>query len=440
MSVLGIVGGMFGLYHVVPVNEAHFRIMGKNNKKVFMARDVSKAYEEINLSSNTYESAYWTVPFITKVIRLPLTNIPISIPDVKLNDTNMAKFQCDVICFVNIDNPVIAGERTQLTATSEGYTGHESIEQDFRTIIESIMRTVATKQTILDMYMNRATLDEAVTKEVSTVFPKWGLRLVDLEIKDLKDIQGSTIISDIERKIAAQINADARVKVATETKRAEISEAENKKEAEMVKAKNEEEWRQRQIQKDQAISIAEQEKNKMTATKQQEANKTQVEANRTLLVGNAEIEQQATIKRAEGVKQKTSLEAEGEANKTQAIGNAEANIIRLKKVAEAEGTEKLALAQQKYNDAATNIEVIRANRDVALKMAEAQGKAYEHATINMVVGSTQELLNGGLLGNIKLGAKEGIALQQFVQATPNNPIVDKIKEFMASKTTKEEKK
>jgi len=423
MNPLKILGGLVGLYRIVPINEAHVRVMF-DKQHVFMSRKRAKALDEEELRPVTseYNPCYWVVPFVTKITKLPLTNIRIDIQDVKLNDKNMAKFMCDIVCFVNIDDPLLAAERTGITGVGKRYEGISSVAEDFRAIMESVMRTVATKQSILEIYMNRDTLDDAITKEVMTVFPGWGLRLVDLEIKDLKDIGDSTIISDIEKKQAAQINADARVKIALETKRAEIAEANNKKDAELVKAETEEAWRKRQIKKDQEVAIAEQEQIKMAAEREALANEQKVSALRKINVGTATVEKEATIQRAEATKKKISLEAEGDASRITVTGNAEADVIKAKKLADAEGTEKLALAQQKFNDAATGIEVIRANKDVGIAYANAQAKAFENAKINVMAGNTQELFSGGLLGKMKVGPKEGVALQQMIE---NNPEVVK---------------
>jgi flotillin len=274
--------------------------------------------------------------------------------------------------------------------------------------MESIGRTVTTKQTILEIYMNRQMLDEAITKEVQAVFPKWGIELVDLELKDIKDAPNSTIIADIERKVAAEIRRDAEIKVAT-----------TQREAEVVKATEEETYRKRQIEKDKNVAIAQQEREKAEKEKLQEANKAGVEANRTLLVGNANVEREKITQLAEAEKTRLQTVAEGRAAETSAVGYAEANIIKAKKVADAEGTEKLAMAQQKFNDAATSIEVIKATKEIQVAYAVAYQKAFETAKINIVAGSTQEVLSGGLVGNVKLGAKEGASIQQFTDMYPN---------------------
>ena len=161
-----ILGGMIGLYRVVPVNEAHIRVL-RNSKKIFSSREG--------------KSAYWIIPFITKLHKLPLCNLAIPVNDIKLNDKDMAKFVSDIMCFINIKDIDLAVERLILTdATKEMGFDFVKLSEDLRAIMESVGRTVTTKQSILDIYMNRQLLDQAITKEVEVVFPKWGIELVDL--------------------------------------------------------------------------------------------------------------------------------------------------------------------------------------------------------------------------------------------------------------------
>ncbi len=419
MRLFNLVGGMVGLYRIVPANEAHVRIMF-DKKELVMSRDAGvKPGAEAGGKPN--RPSYWVVPFVTRVHKLPLTNIRIDVPDVKLNDKNMAKFLCDIVCFVNIKDPLLAAERTDITITEKRYEDPaiKMLSADFQAIMESIGRTTATKQSILDIYMDRTNLDNAVTAEVEKVFPQWGLQLVDLEIKDLKDVSESTIIADIERKIAAQINADARVKVAEETRRAEVVEAEQKRASRFRQAEMEEEARKREIAKDREVAIAEQEREKMEAKKTTEANAEKVEAKRKIEVGFADVDRESTVKRAEGTKSKLEIEAKGIAAKTFTEGEAEAKIVKLKKVAEAEGIERLAEAQKQFDEAATRIQFINANKEVGMEYAKAYQQLINSSTINIVAGSTQEVMSGGLLGNVRLGPKEGVALGQFLDANPD---------------------
>src|SRR3989338_1500400 len=358
-----IFGGSLGLYRIVPVNEAHIRIL-QNSKTVFSARQK--------------RSAYWVVPFITKLHKLPLCNLAIPVNDIKLNDKNMAKFVCDIACFININNIDLAVERLILTDT-EVAMGFDFVKlsEDLRAIMESVGRTVTTKQTILDIYMNRSMLDQAITKEVEVVFPKWGIQLVDLELKDIKDAAGSTIIQDIERKVAAEIRRDADIRVATTTK-----------EAELAKAEAEEIYRKRQIEKDKQIGMAEQFKNQEIATKEAEANAQRIEAMRKLEVGQAEIEKQKMEQLAMGQKLKYTIEAEGQANQIQNVGKAEANIIQIKKEADAAGTLKLAEALKEFNDVAINVKILDIQKEIIIAKFNSLASEIKKADVKWIMSGT----------------------------------------------------
>lgn len=381
-----VLGGFFGLYKVVPVNEAHIRIL-KNTKTIFSAREK--------------QSAYWVIPFITKLHKLPLCNLAIPVNDIKLNDKNMAKFVCDIMCFINISNIDLAVERLILTDTSKelGFD-FSKLSEDLRAIMESVGRTVTTKQTLLDIYMNRQLLDQAITKEVEQVFPKWGIALVDLELKDIKDAVNSTIIADIERKVAADIRRDAEIRVATTTK-----------EAELIKAESEEIYRKRQIEKDREIGMAEQYKNQEIASKEKEANITKIEAARTLEVGHAEIEKQRMEQLALGQKLKSTIEAEGVGNQIQSVGKAEADIIRIKKEADAAGTLKLAEALKEFNDVAINVKILDIQKEIMIAKFSALAQAIQKADVKWIMSGA----NAQKFFGLNLDAEGGANLQQFMQ-------------------------
>lgn len=368
--ILGIVLVLLAMglrFVIVPANECHVRIM-LNRISYFSKRD--------------NKSAYWKIPIVSKVHRLPLSNLAIPVNDIKLNDKNMAKFVCDVVCFITIKNLPLSVERLMLT-TTEKEMGFDftKLAEDFRAIIESIGRTTVTKSTILEIYMNRQVLDDAITKEVSEVFPKWGVELIDLELKDLKDAPDSTIIQDIEKKVAAEIRRDAEIKVATTTKEAEI-----------VKAESEEIYRKRQIEKDQQIGIAEQQKAQKIAEQEILANLKTIEAKRKLDVGGAEIEKQIVEQQAQAAKIKSVTVAEGEASAVKikaeaekirltAEGEGEGTATKAKLLGEAEGLSKKADALKKFEEAAK----LSLALDALKPIAESFARAAEKIKIDQVV-------------------------------------------------------
>ena len=274
----------------------------------------------------------------------------------------------------------------------------QRLSEDLKAIMESIGRTVVTKQTLLDIYMNRQLLDEAITKEVEVVFPKWGIQLVDLELKDIKDAAGSTIIADIERKVAADIRRDADIRVATTTKEAEIA-----------KAEAEELYRKRQIEKDKAIGIAEQTKNQEIALQEAKANIQKIEALRKIEVGHADIEKEKIEQLAMAQRIKFTVEAEGHSNEIETVGRAEANIIQIKKEAEAAGTLKLAEALKQYNETALNVKMLDIHKDVMIAKFQALAESIQKADIKWIMSGA----NAQKFFGLNLDAEGGANLQQF---------------------------
>jgi regulator of protease activity HflC (stomatin/prohibitin superfamily) len=357
----------------------------------------------------------------------------------------MAKFQCDIVCFVNIANPMLAAERTGITVERTRYesqaaaAGIEELSKDFSAIMESIARTVATKQTILDIYKDRSKLDDAVTKEVESVFPRWGLELVDLEIKDIKDIVGSTIIADIEKKIAAEITAAARVKVAQENRNAVMAEVQATQEAEVKRAETEQTWKTRRVEADREVAIKAQNADMQVADMQRQANEKKIEATRKLEVGQADINRQITEQNAAATKLKMTLEAEGYANQQKLKAEADSEYIKQTKLAEAAGIDKVAEAQQKFKDGSIQIEYIKANKDVQLAMAKAYEQIATKANINIMTDSSTDLFKGGLLGEVKAGGKEGFALSNWIKQNPDTAAAIASMITAPAKTVKGEK-
>ncbi len=380
-----VLGGMIGLYRVVPVNESHIRVL-QNSKSIFSAR--------------TGKSAYWVIPFITKLHKLPLCNLAIPVNDIKLNDKNMAKFVCDIMCFINIKDISLAVERLILTdTTKEMGFDFVKLSEDLRAIMESVGRTVTTKQTILDIYMNRSLLDQAITKEVEVVFPKWGIELVDLELKDIKDAPASTIIQDIERKVASEIRRDADIMVAITTK-----------EAELAKAEAEEIYRKRQIEKDKQVGMAEQLKNQEIAINEANANAKKIEAIRKMQVGMAEIEKQKIEQLAMAQKIKFTVEAEGQSSEILSVGKAEADIIRIKKEADAAGTRKLAEALKEFDQTAINVKLLDVQKEIMIAKFSALAQAIQKADVKWIMSGA----NAQKFFGVNLDAEGGANMKQFI--------------------------
>ncbi len=426
-----------------------------------------------------------------KTITVPLSNFRVSANGIKLNDKDMAEFVCDVVAFVHVVDPIMAAERTTITGGREIYEGSSApgtnsgglrieIDEDFRVMVESIIRTAAMQHTILDLFRNRDQLQHAVEKEVRNLFPKWGLQLVNVEVPIIKDAEGSVIIDNLQKQRASVIDADTRKIIAQQDKEARVVVATQKKEAEIAEAENTELAGKRDFQKDKELGVAKQQMEQAVQDATKETNEKRVAAERALQTGtadytrtvtitNADAQKEKTIKEAEAAnrrkileaeanKQQTVLEAqaskeraeleglgtkakltaegegagakaraegEGEGAKAEAIGKGEGAAIKAKKFADAEGTERMAVAQQKYGEAAGQqaLEAKKLDllRDVQTAYANAAGKVAENAHINIISGESQDLLSGGIFGKIGVGGLQGAALAQMAQALGVRP-------------------
>ena len=473
-------------YIVVPPDQAHVVVYPWGRRaftsKVMIPKTVSFIEEEITNDDGekeiikrrheelgdpvTYPSAYFRVPIITQRIVLPTTNIPINIKDIVLHDKAVAPFVCDVACWVVIDNPIQAAERIgkiyHETTSHRGQKPHRidetqsEIEKDVVKLITAVSRTAAMKVEILELMRDRKKFSNQVEDDTDVSLKKWGLELVDLEVLDIKDAKGYTVIVDNEKMVAQRVNTMSRVDVAGQEMEANIAESDNRRLTRLQVAENEETSKQREIAKDQAIAISEQEKTLAIQEATQKANEQQVNAERTLTVGQAEYNADASIKEAEGTKQSDILKAQGAATATlekgkanaevkeitgkaeaeakRATGEAEGDVIKAALLGEADGKDKLADAEEKLQKSAMIIQLINAAKEVQIETARAYATALESADLKVIAGG-----DTSLLGQV-IGPQQGAGLAGMITSLTEvlgDDTITKLKEAAKNLTTQE---
>jgi flotillin len=313
--------------------------------------------------------------------------------------------------------------------------GLESIKADVTNVIRAVTRNMSMYWTIIDILTNRKDFSQDVEKAVNEELKEWGMRLIELEVIHFVDIEGYTVIKDLEERQATVINSETRKLVASQIKEAAIVESNALKETETVKASNEEAFRQRQIQKDEAVGKREQEKEMTIAEQTRKANEKKIEAERTLIVGGAMIEKDATITKAEGLATAEIRKGEATAQVTKMTGEAEGDVIRAKGFADADSTDKRAEALRKYNEAGIGLEVIKASQTVQIEQARAWAEAMRAAKVQVYSGGESGRFFGLPLspqGAFNLGAfaeiakEHGIDLQKIGESIGRGtlPIAD----------------
>ena len=405
-------------YTVVKPSEAHI-VVRRKGRKVYSSREGQR-------------SAYWYIPYLMQRAILPLENIKLVISNIPLRDIDMAKFAGDVRCWLNIENPDLAAEKLGKVET-EASTGFPALQTDVKDLIEAVARNSSMKMDVVNIMKDRDKFSEIVKDEVAPILKvEWGIKIAGLEVIYFRDIEGYTVIKDIEARQAKLIETETRKQLADYEKNAAIVEAVTNQEKETQRAQAEETYRIRQIQKDQAVGQSDQQKLQSIALATQEANKQIIEANRVLTVGTADIEKQAAITRADGEAQSNVKKGEGAAQVTKMTGFAEADVSKQKLFAEAEGTEKKAVALKQYTEAGLSLEVIRANQAIKEAQFAALSEGLKVARINLVTSGESNIL--GIPVSAEMGADLGamlIALQNM-----GVDITDLLRKLPISETAK----
>lgn len=409
---------------------ATYKIVGANEVHVivFMGRG-RKVYGSIKSGDGQqYKTSYFYVPFLMKRYIMPTTNVKLNVDDIKLKDSLVAPFVCDVITWLHIADPVKASERLDFSSDDDFVQNvFRSLHQDLIAIVQAVARTSAMKQEILEIMRDRETFAKTVSQEVNGVLESWGVKLVNLEVNDIRDDNGSHVIQNYEQMRKAQVESTARKEVAIRDREAVETEQENRRQAEVAKADSERVFGIAQQQRDRDIGIAEQGKEQDIAVAEQLANETRVAALRTLEVGQADVKRQATVTTAQGEADAIKIKGEREAEVITLTGTAEGNAIKSKGVAEAEAKDRMAEALKKFNEAGIDVTKIQANVDIQKAFAAAYAKIAENAEIKIVNGG-----DGGNLFGIPLDGKTGAGIGQMLEALGSEKIA-KLVEGITSK-------
>lgn len=418
--IIGIICIMFSLYHIVPANYADV-VVQSDKMRVFSS---DKQYSDKGEYSSGGKAAYFKIPnFIPrvgmKVHPMPLEILPINVPDFKAFDIDRARFLCDIMAYVAIQDPVTAAQR---------FNGDmQELEIQVSKVVQATTRDSTTKKTIREIINDREGIIDEIKVPLQTAISNWGLILKDIELVEFKDTkdtdkQGnliSHVIADISSIIEEQINSEARQK-----------NAEQRKAARLKEAIADEAARKREIERDEEVAKREQQKNKLVAEKEKEAVDKKLEVTRVDKVKNQEIEKERAAVKANEEKIVAKIDAEkrkeveainkeqkqlegigdkirdqerakGKAAPVREVGTAEAEIILKKLQAEAKGKDDLQRALNQFGDDAIRALVAELIVNKDLEVGKALANALENADLKVFAGN---------------GAKDGFDLGKLIEA------------------------
>ncbi|MDR0984581.1 MAG: hypothetical protein LBL93_06220 [Ruminococcus sp.] len=473
--IIALIWAILNLRMVVPPNIVH--IVQKKNGTV--------SYGVGQNAGNVYYKWPDWMPIIGVVTReLPVSNFDLDLIGYEAYDQDRLPFSVDVKAFFRISDTNRAAARVMDVRELHGH---------LLGIVQGAVRTIMATSTLQDIMGERGIYGERFTKEVSESIAGWGVEVVkNLELMDIKDVQGSSVIDNIMKKKKSEIEKESRIAVAENMKLAQEKEIETKQAVDIRSAEAMQTVGQRQAATEREVGIAKQqaeqaiqEQAKITAEKQMDVNRVNAvrtaEISKEAAIVKAEQDRQTTIIGAEQDKQaaiilaeqdKQAIQIRTDANKYQTevtaaavlvakqneaegiktLGNGEASSIQAVGLAKADAEKQLQLAQvtaqttlakeigenKEYQEYLITIEQIKASRDVGVKQAENIGKADIKIIAN--AGDTASAINSiGEIFTSKGGTGIGAALEGLKQSPVGEEILNKFLSDKKSPNNEEDK-
>jgi len=313
----------------------------------------------------------------------------------------------------------------------------DEIQQLASEIIMGQMRVVFASMTIEEINNDREKLIASITKGVEVELHKVGLRMINGNIRDIKDHSG--YIDALGKEAAAKAINDAQIRVAQENQRGAVGKAEAEREQAIRVANAEAEARKGQntaqvvIAKSNAdLAMEQAEAKRRTEAAQkvaearalQESYKAQQEAELARAAREKAQQQADQIVKAEIDKERIRIDAEAKAAQTKILQEGQAAAYIIQKDAEAEGIRRVAEGEAtgirvKLGAEASGIQAkltAEAEGTRALLDAKAQGFEKLLKVADDTSGATQLLIAENIvrIAEVQAGAIKGMQFEKVV--------------------------
>lgn len=286
---------------------------------------------------------------------------PISIDANLTNALSRQNIRVDVPCRFTI---AISTEADSMNAAAERLLGltHGQIQELAKDILFGQLRLVIATMTIEEINSDRDKFLENISKNVDTELKKIGLKLINVNVTDIKDESG--YIEALGKEAAAKAINEAKISVAEQEKIGETGKAvaDREKDTQIAETHRDRDVKIAITQKDKEVSIA--------SAKKDES------------IGKAEAERDTRVKTSEA----NAIAIKGENEAKIAIAQSEANrrekeaeALRLalasEKVQQAKALEEAYLAEQKAETARAERERSTQNANIVIPAEIAKQRA-----------------------------------------------------------------
>lgn len=226
----------FFLRVVVPTNMVHTVQSSKNTIAYGTGESAGNVY---------YRWPSWIPILGVTVIPLPVSNFNLALTNYEAYDNDKVPFKLDLVAFFRIADTKVAAQR--ISSKTE-------LDHQLTSILQGAVRKILASHDINAIMTDRATFGKQFTEEVEQELKNWGVEPVkNMELMDIRDAEGSTVIADIQAKKSSHINMESRKEVATNNKEAQMAEIEASREIELQRQQAEEAVGTRTAEKEKAV-------------------------------------------------------------------------------------------------------------------------------------------------------------------------------------------
>ncbi|HLP02639.1 MAG TPA: SPFH domain-containing protein [Opitutaceae bacterium] len=376
------------------------------------------------LSSKCYHGgSTFVIPFFQSYAYLDLTpiNIEIELKGALSSQNIRIDAPASFTIGISTETEVMQNAATRLLGRTL-----DEVQQLASEIIMGQMRVVFASMTIEEINNDREKLIGLITKGVEVELHKVGLRMINGNIRDIRDLSG--YIDALGKEAAAKAINDAQIKVAQENQRGAIGRAEAEREQAIRVANAQAEARKGQntaqviIAKSDADLASEQAeaKRRIEAAQKvaearalQEGYKAQQEAELARAAREKAQQQADQIVKAEIEKERIRIDAEAKAAQARIIQEGQAAAYIAQKQAEGEGAKRVAEGEAAGIRAKL---VAEAEGTQALLDAKAAGFDKLLKVSHDAQGATQLLIAENIvrIAEIQAGAIKGLEFEKVV--------------------------
>lgn len=456
---------MSQLRKVVSTNEAH--VVQKWNSSVAFG----KWFEWGNVY---YAWPSWVPGIWISVQKLPLSIFDLQLNDYKAYDSGKVPFQVDITAFFEIKEPETAAQKVETIS---------ELRNQLNETLKWVVRKVLASKDIVDIMESRTEIKQEFFDEVYKAAKSWGIMLQNVEFMDIRDADGSQVVTNIMMKKRSQIEAESQIEVAENQKnaiiekenkesearaaaaaaksRADIVSSDAEREAELKVIENEKLTQNQEIEKERILAVQKEEakqklyeaekltKEKELAVKQVEEEKNaeiaksieliKADEQKQKIIIDAQAEKEEIELRAQADKIKVELEAEAQKKKIESIGIARAKELDYIGTAKAKNKTQMAEALNSFDKEA--LDYMKKELDVNLSEIVDLEKAKALSKADIKVISTWK--NGGewVKSFMDLfSANGGSNIWAMVEAAKNTMWEEKVNDFIKKITGKKEVK